>query len=168
MSAGFSLNGLADEAIASAVDADYDAIAKEMAKLIPLADREAALIQLCRIYLMSYKPRLSRVREATDAPAGRGQRSAKVAAYQQHARFFHILVQVGANSNKWMGDCTYDDLLYAARIRREQAAAITAAAEDHETVAALVKKHKVGTVRELPPQVLDAFLTGRGQRRAAA
>lgn len=163
----FSLAHYADEALTAATDADYDAIAKAMTALIPHADREAALVQLCRIYLMSYKPRLSRVREAA-TPAGKGQRSAKVAAYQQHARFFRILVQTGPNANKWMGECTYEDLMHAARIRHEQASAIAAAAEDHERLAALVKRHKAATVQQLPPQVVETFLTERGQRRVAA
>lgn len=164
----FNLN----ELIASCSEAgpDPDDWAAKVEPLIPESHRPAVFLMLLARYIVSAKPRLSHVIQHPAAvqdskPHRSSAKSAKVAAYQRHAEFLRLNVNVGQGQRKWLENCTYEDLLAAAAIRRTQAIAINAAAEDYSALAALVKEHGVATVGALPPAVLDAFMASR--RRAA-
>lgn len=172
----FNLNDL----IASVqVDAGPDPhdIAFKVEPLIPDGERHAVFLMLLARYIVNVKPRLTQVLSAPPAASsgsepskvslqGAPVRSAKVAAYQAHARLLKLTVKVSATERKFMEDCTFDDLTYAALLRREHAASNEAAARQYEALAALLKKHKVKTVGELPAPVLDEFL--RRDRGVAA
>lgn len=162
----FNLNDL----IASVqVDAGPDPhdIAFKVEPLIPDGERHAVFLMLLARYIVNVKPRLTQVLSAPPVSLqGAPVRSAKVAAYQAHARLLKLTVKVSATERKFMEDCTFDDLTYAALLRREHAASNEAAARQYEALAALLKKHKVKAVGELPAPVLDEFL--RRDRGAAA
>jgi len=147
------------ELIESVEDVGPDAhdMAAKAWPLIPESERDTIGTMLLARWIATMKPRISTVTLAP-APAASGK-SAKVAAIRaNHARFLRLRVNVARNEDKWMGDCTYDDLCYAAENRRQKAAETLAAAEQFESLAALVKRHKVTTVGALPPAVLDKFL----------
>lgn len=126
--------------------------------LIPESERDAVGTMLLARWIANMKPRISTV---AAAPITTGtSRSAKVAAIRAaHARFLRLRVNVGRNEDEWMGDCTYDDLCYAAENRRQKAAETIAVAEQYDALAALVKRHKAATVSALPAGVLDKFLS---------
>lgn len=158
-----------NELIAAAQDdvgPDPHDIAARVEPLIPETERHAVFLALLARYIVDTKPRLTQVlgpvRSPTAPPAAR---SAKVAAYREHARFLRLNVNVGPGERKWMEDCTYADLMFAAHNRRQKAAETVAAAEQYEELAALLKQHRATTVGRLPRRVLDAFLDGG---RAAA
>lgn len=55
---------------------------------------------------------------------------------------------------KFLGDATFSDLMFAAELRRDQAARTTAMAERYEALAGLLESHGVERVRDLPARVL--------------
>lgn len=127
--------------------------------LIPESERDAVGTMLLARWIATMKPRISTIAAAPPVH-GQASRSAKVAAIRAaHARFLRLRVNVGRNEDRFMGDCTYDDLRYAAENRRQKAAETIAAAEQYEALAALVKRHKAPTVSALPAAVLDKFLS---------
>ena len=161
----FNLTDLIAEAADNAGPEASD-IAAKVEPLIPESERHAVFLMLLARYIVSTRPRLANVLARPPAPTNvKPARSAKVAAYQEHARLLRVMVAVGGGQTKWMADCTYIDLCAAAETRRRHAADTIAGAEEFEALAALVKRRKVETVGKLPKADLDAFLSSR---RAAA
>lgn len=128
-------------------------IAAKVEPLIPESERHNVFLMLLAREVIRSKLRLTEVigsaqretRPTTttkSAPAG----SAKVKAYQAYARLLAMDVKVSAVERKFMKYCTFEDLTYAALIRRELAAGCLAEAEEYEYLASLLKKHKVETV----------------------
>ena len=147
------------ELVESVEDAGPDAyaMAEKAWPLIPESEREHIGTMLLARWISNMKPRISTI---TWAPApNQSAKSAKVAAYREHARFLRLRVNVARGTDKWMQDCTYADLCYAAENRRKVAAETVAAAEEYEALAALVKRRKVATVGALPPADIDKFLS---------
>lgn len=144
-------------------------IAVEVEKGIPEPDRQAVMRHLLVHYIRKVKLRMGQI----DRPDPRFKtttrrkpnKSAKVTLLQEHARFLRLEVSVGWRTDKYMADCTYDDLVYAAKHRRALASANLVTAGNFEALAVLVKKYEAATVGKLPRSVLDAFLKSR--RRAA-
>jgi len=90
-------------------------------------------------------------------PARQSARSAKVAAIRAAApKWLEDRYCVGSGDDDWkfLGDCGFADLMFAATQRREQAARTSAAAERLEGLAELVRSHGVDRVRDLPEAVL--------------
>jgi hypothetical protein len=92
-------------------------------------------------------------------PTPRPARSAKVAAIRAAApKWLEDRYCVGGGDDDWkfLGDCGFTDLMFAAGQRREQAARTSAVAERLEGLAELVRTHGVERVRDLPASVLDS------------
>jgi hypothetical protein len=145
------------------VGPDPHDIAGKVEPQIPDSELRSVLRHVLPVYVSARKERLSTI---TQQPAARNSgassnRSAKVAAYQEHARFLALDVVVGPRQHKVMAACTYNDLAYAATLRREQASANLNAAEDFDELAALLRKHKSATVSKLPKEVLSSYLDAR-------
>lgn len=141
-------------------------IAAKVWPMIPEAERDSVGVMLLARFIAAERPRLAQILASAPRPRVRSQRSTKVAAYQAHARFLRLTVAVGRSEIKWMADCTYEDLCYAAQNRRQKAAETIAAAEQYEVLAALVLEHRVARVSDLPQPVLQEFL--RDEKAAAA
>ena len=144
-------------------------IAVRVEPLIPESERCDVLLMLLTRYIVSVKPRLTQVMNPPPAagtttppiirsPQGAAARSAKVAAYREYGRLLKLTVKVSATERKYMEDCTYADLTFAAQIRRENSVRNEAAAAQYEELAALLKKHKAATVGKLAPAVLGEFV----------
>lgn len=161
---GFSLLDLID-AERDAAGPDPADIAKAVDARIPRSERAGVFLHLLTRYIVTSRPRLSQVLHSPTPPAPSSARSAKVAAYREHAQFLRLTVSVGAGETRWMRDCTYEDLIHAANLRRRKAAQTLAAAERFEALAALLQHHRAATVGALKPAVLEAFLT---EAKAAA
>ena len=94
----------------------------------------------------------------TPSPGSRTARSVKVAAIRAAApKWLEDRYCVGARDDEWkfLGDCGFADLMFAAGQRREQAARTSAVAERLEGLADLVRAHGVKRVRDLPESVLS-------------
>lgn len=161
----FSLSALIDEVRESAGPDPAD-IAAKVEPLIPESERHAVFVMLLTRYISTSKPRIAQVIAHPQAKPTKGAaaspprpaKSAKVAAYREYGQFLRIQVAVGKNEYRWMGDCSYDDLIAAAERRRTHAAQTIAAAEQYEAIAELVRQNNVPTVSKLPLAVLREFL----------
>lgn len=163
---GFSLKALIDDA-REAVGPDPADIAAKVEPLIPESQRHAVFLMLLTRFIGASKPRMAQViehpqaRGAKPAPTqAKPAKSAKVAAYREYGRFLRIQVAIGKNEYRWMGDCSYEDLIAAAERRRSHAAQTIAAAEQYEKLAELVRANNVPTVSKLPLAVLREFADG--------
>ncbi len=154
----FNLN----ELIKSVEDAGPNAadMAAKAWPMIPESLRDSVGEMLLGRYIANMKPRLSKV---APLPTTKPVRSAKVRAYQIHAKFLRTSVNVGPGVDKWLGQCTYEDLCYAAENRRRHAAETIAAAEEFEALAALLKQQKVSEVGKLSDAALTEFRSRFGR-----
>lgn len=153
----FSLDHLIEE-VRDEVGPDPEDIARKVQGRIPPTAREAVELKLLVNYVRSSKPRLATIiqRSAREKPTA--NRSAKVIAFQRLARVLAAQVCVGPRQYKTLGDCTYDDLIYAAEKRREHASYVVAEAEGFERWAELVKENGAATVGAIRKPVLTAFV----------
>ena len=158
--------------ITEEVGPDPGKIAARIHELIPEDQRNGVMKRLLVSYVRAHIPRLSQavsmaVAQAAGRPvrSGRLNRSAKVAAYQEYSALMRATVSTGPGAWKWFGDCTYDDLMYAADNRRTKAAQTLAQAQEFEEWATLLKRHDVTQVSDLPAEVIDAYLASRSQAR---
>lgn len=88
-----------------------------------------------------------------DKPRKAGQRNAARSAASKMIREWwldQIEVNVAGGGYLHLGECTFDDLMFAATKRREAADDYMRAAERFETIADAVKEHGVDTVADLP------------------
>lgn len=88
-------------------------------------------------------------------------RSAKVAGIRDWwTRELRNPIHVGGKQWVRLGDCTFDDLMFAAAERRDLAERNAARAESFGKLAEAVKAAGVGRVRDLPTDVLSAHFAG--------
>lgn len=145
---------------------DPTLLAKEVNRRIRKADRDAALEQCLRQFVMYQLSRIRMARCAPPEPQGtvsvpNSGRSAKVAAIREHwRRALREWVPVAPKQWKFFGDCTADDLAYVAGLREEHARRTWASAAHIRRIQALLAEHDVATVGELPETVLREQLGG--------
>lgn len=140
-------------------------IATKVAENIPAKFRLAAL----RVALVPLVEQVNQQRRMSSAITGTGagtdrpaSRSAKVSAIRdawQVALRDRIHVGQGPAAWKLLGDCGYDDLMFAASERREHARRNAAKARRYAALAELLHTHGVATVGELPTDALADTLT---------
>lgn len=107
--------------------------------------------------VMSEHPGSGPMASVGHPPVRKPGRSAKVAAIRASGpKWLADRINTCANPREWkrVGDCGFEDLMFAAGQRREIAARTSAKAERYERLAELVRKHKVNRVRDLPASVL--------------
>lgn len=160
----FDLRALIHE-VAAEFPADLEAVAKEVRRRIPLEATEDALDQalpsiVYRVARTGTGPiqRSSDSQMANDrAGAAKPSRSSKVAALRAYPweRELRQWVSVGADQFKFFGDCTVDDLTYAAETRFRLADATRARGEHMMTAREMLARHGVERVRDLPSDALS-------------
>lgn len=164
----FDFAALIDEVAVQYGPDGHDIAAKAVPR-IPESARTDVLLYLTALYVRVYRPSLAKV--LAGAPgrpvrSGHLNKSAKVQALQRHARLLAAEIRTEGGV-KYLGECNYEDLLFAATVRRSKAAENLRAAEQHEDLARLLKKHKKTLVKQLPSDALDGFVA-RWNGRAAA
>lgn len=157
-----SLRTLIRDTIADADSADPVEIAEVVADRVPARQRRDALAY-CLAPLVADMLREQHNRAMDDLSRARRTptASAKVAAFQSLGDAWRRALDTflpTADGRKRLADCTRDDLLFAARVRRDQAAASVAHAENYEAWAAVMKKHRVMHMGDLPEHVLATYL----------
>lgn len=132
---------------------DFAEIAAKVAENVPAKELRTALGEC----LVSYVRMTCSQRRMANPILHTGQQSArspKVAAIRDaHAAWLRELIAVDGGQ-KFLGECTYMDLMFAAEKRRKHAAETAAQARRFEEIAALLQEHAVETVAELPPSAL--------------
>lgn len=154
----FSLYGLY-QGLRPQVGGDPDLLVDALVRAVPqqfLRDalrttiRNWVLVQLNRERRSGTTPTLPMVPTASTLKQGR-----TVSAKQQqrkYARWDEICSTMVRTATGYVefGDCTYDDLLFAADDRQRHADLNQQQADRFRTYAALVKKHKVKKTHDLP------------------
>jgi hypothetical protein len=139
---------------------DFREMAAALTKSLPARELRPALTEALAGYIANanHHRRSHNVILCADAAPRTAQpvtRSPKVAAIAAwHQRALRDLVHVGKGDNKPLGDCTYDDLMFAATERREIARLTTVKADRYEWLAKQLHAHNVDRVADLPSDVL--------------
>lgn len=164
----FDLNAAIEAAMESGSSGPHG-IADKVFPAIPASEVPALAQRLLSAYVRDYlqsrraaNPVLGGIRPAPHDPAVSHRPSAKLAKRRSEwASWMRDQVHVGHGKWRQLGQCTRDDLLFAANERDTMAASNAAKADTFRDLAAKLEAHKVTTVAALPPTVLD-------QVRAAA
>lgn len=130
---------------------DFKEMAAELAARVPAKSLRDALAESLPHLLatVNQQRRMNNPVLAGETPAP--VRSAKVAGIAaMHAAALRDLIHVGAGVNKQLGDCTYEDLMFAAEERREHARRNAAKAAQFETLADRLRANGVDRVADLP------------------
>ncbi len=149
------LRALIVDELRTSNETDRDLLAKAVIARIDDSDLPHALFEAVRRCVAQEvtRERMVRVKPDTSADAPASSRWDDVA---------HVLRQrlpVADGSWKLLADCTADDLLHAARVRREHAAENLAAAERFEAAAAVLSQRGERTVGDLPKSVVREVLS---------
>jgi hypothetical protein len=156
----FNLRALVREVSDESGAADPTVLADAVYKRVAAKDRPAALREALRHFVrlnVSIDRMTPAVQERSDdKPAGRSwKRDGIRQGWRAHLRQrLHV-----ADGWKFLGDCGFDDLMFAAAERREIASRTMAAADRYEALAKLLANHNVTRVADLPDEVLDEIET---------
>lgn len=151
---GFNLRATVEDFLDVSDITDFRVISAELAKAIPARHLRAALAEALVRYVATVNQQRRSANPLLDGGAARPTRSAKVAGIAAwHQRMLRDLVHVGHSVNKRLGDCTYEDLMFAAEERREIARQTVAKADRYEWLAKQLHANNVDRVAELPPDV---------------
>lgn len=156
----FNLRSIVRETLADTSDADPGVVAEQVLAAIPKARTRDALEQTLRLFVRQI---ISEQRVSSPPSNVRTipTTSAKVAAVRDGwQKRLRDRVHVGDGAWKFLGECTYDDLLSAAAERRDLAERNAAWARQFDSWARLLTEHDVETFAELPLTV-QADVLGR-------
>lgn len=135
--------------------ADLGDIAAKVAENIPARELRAALAESLRIYVQQINTQRRMSNPILHSDRVQSARSAKVAGIRdRHAAWLRDLIHVDGG-HKPLGECTYEDLMFAAEERRVKARQNATQADRFEEIAKLLQAHSVETVAELPTSVLS-------------
>lgn len=152
MTAEFDLRLLVREELATSPVADPHVVAEHVAKQVPDEHLRDAL----RACLPEFVRIIGHGSVTTPRASG-APRSAKCDDQAWYRGVLRRRVEVGQDGREWkfLGECTLDDVLRAAEVRREMAAANAAAADQFDRLAGKMRTFRAATVADL-----DAGLLG--------
>ncbi|HZB31265.1 MAG TPA: hypothetical protein VE465_13960 [Streptosporangiaceae bacterium] len=162
----FNLRDLVRDVTASSPATDPGSLADEVARRIPAEHRDVALRAMLRGYVREFitQDRMTHTDPPARAPkptnGGRSWKRDGIRDAWRKRLQDRLHVAADASAWKFLGDCGYDDLTFAALERRTAAERTLSKAEEYEALADLLKEHGVETVRELPAEVLASRLDG--------
>lgn len=134
---------------------DPASLAREIAEKIPSRSVRACLAEALAPYVREQIQHSRSVATAMQEAPG-PSRSSKVAAIRSWSRKqLRERYHVGAGEWKFLGDFTYEDLVFAANERRDHAARNLAKAAQFDQLAELVQARGVATVAELAEADLE-------------
>lgn len=140
---------------------DIDEIASKVAENVPSRELRATLTEALRPYVREFITRrraTNPVLAPASAAAVRPARSDKVARIRAMGRaWLRENIHVGDGERKQLADCTYQDLMFAAEERRENARRNLAKADRFEEIANMLNDRGVSTVAELPTEDLQGW-----------
>lgn len=160
----FDLNEAIETALGSELNSPHE-IADKVFPAIPANEIPTLARRLLSGYVREYlqarrasNPVLGGARETPDGASTTAPRpSAKLAARRAGWPGWMLdRVHIGHGTWRRLGECTRDDLLFAAGERDTMAASNSAKAERFRTLAAKLEAHGAATVSALPPGILDA------------
>lgn len=156
----FDLRAAVNDVLDTTSLTDPVAIAAKVAENVPTRQLRVALAEA----LVSFVANVNQRRRMNNpllggAPQVRSGRSTKVAGIATWwAAALRDRVHVDGG-HKFLGDCTFDDLMFAASERRQQARLNEAKADQYEALAKLLREHGVDRVADLPPSAVTDWGT---------
>jgi hypothetical protein len=176
----FSLRHLTREVLRGTTMTDPSDIAREINRRIADDDCRTALRQALRGYVREEITRLRRhpgpeetepISNVTLFVSGNAPAAQKPAAARPPARSVKVagirdwwsaklreLTHVGESEWRRLGDCSFEDLMFAAAERHEHAARNAARAAWYEQLAETVQAAGAARVRDLPSEILQVRL----------
>lgn len=164
------LNQLVRDVVASSTLADPREVSAEVFRRIPSEDYGRLLLKLLPdLVRETYRTtRNHPVQVPFPSPGAKvpqpPNRSHRVDGIRNTLGSGRLLDRVhsGPGTSDWklLGDCTFEDLMYAARERQAQAARTQAKAAEYAALAELLRASGVDRVRDLPATVLREQLEG--------
>lgn len=156
----FSLRSLVRQVCEQSSAADTPTLSKEVFEQIDPDHMSLALQQALPAVVQSV---VSQHRMTLDSPnldQPRRPKSRKVAGYNQLGEMLRARLTVGPGigDQKFLGDCTIEDLSYAKQIRERMAQANQSKALQYGYLASQLSEHGVATVKELPQPLLTEAL----------
>jgi hypothetical protein len=134
------------------------AIAGKVAENVPSRQLRAVLTEALVTYVAVVNQQ-RRMNNGILGGARRPARSAKVAAIGDwHAKALRDRVHVDGH-HKLLGDCTYEDLMFAAGERRKLAHQNATKADQYQALAEKLREHDVKRVANLPLSAWDDWGT---------
>lgn len=161
MTNGFDLRALVREVCDTSTMTDPATLAKEVGRRIGRNEQRAALDQALPLVVQHVISRRQPIAMPEQRSAATPNRSRKVASIRETwRRMLRDRIAVGPDTSDWkfLGDCTAEDLAYAAAIREDHARRNAARAQQLRDLADLLAEHGASTVSELPEPVLSASL----------
>ena len=153
--AGFDLRLLIREELETNPSADPYVVAAEVAKRVP-DHRLREVVDYCLVRVVKEVAGVAR-HTAMHPPAsglrpvgGRSERWGAVKVLRSR-----LCVDPDEREWKFLADATRDDVLRAADVRRQQAAANAAWAERYERLAEKMRVYRAATVSDLPPDAIE-------------
>lgn len=152
----FNLSAAARDLLHKSKAANPHALSGTLLTKIPKTDRDGVLTFLLGHYLRNVAGEMRAAAEAPSETTANSAKSWKVQGVRDGwARILEQRVNNGAEW-KFLGDCTADDLRAIADLRRELAAKSLAVADQFTEYAALVEKHDVKRLRDVPREALGS------------
>lgn len=171
----FHLGALVRQVMDETDIADPHELAAKVAEMVPARLRLEALRQALPTFV---RVRVTQDRGShTVSPSARGSgntnsgRSSKVAAIRAAApawkKALRERLNVGDRVWRFLGECTIENLRFAAVQRRQMALHNSEAAGRYDRIADALETHSVETVQQLPEPVLaELFPSGDGEAAA--
>lgn len=153
----FDLRALVRQMLRTSEQPNPDWLVEAVLARVTEADREEALRQALPSIIREAAARERMANPITPSAAmpTKARGSWKVQAIREEwQRALRNRIHVGPGDYKFLGDCTYDDLLFAASERMAIADKNAAIARSYNALAALLTEHDAKTVRDLPAEVL--------------
>lgn len=158
----FNLRHLVREVAEESGAADPADLADAVFKKVPAKERPAALREALHHFVrmtVSFDRSMPPAAEERTGSGKPGTRSWKRDGVRRGWRA-HLRQRLHVEDGwKFLGDCGFDDLMFAAAERREIASRTMAAADRYEALAKLLANHNVTRVADLPDEVLDEIET---------
>lgn len=151
----FNLNQTIRDVIAEGVGPDPRDIATKVLELVPIGlerDLLAYLLpQHCRLIMIQPRAAAQRAMRRTS-----GELEGKWRMVRET-----ILTDPYEVDGTWklFGDLTVEDVLWLAEDRKRRGAELNAESERHSQLAAVMKRRKVSTVRELPLEQIEKVMS---------
>lgn len=156
MSADFDLKAVVADAIALAGSPDPVIVSKLALDAIDPADAHAALAIVLPLYVRNAMRNAAVATRPHAEPGKVDERTCRKA--RAYLARYSVALSTDERDRKWLGDCTYDDLLTAAGIRRNKAAETIAEAEKFERLAEKMRVNRASVVSELSDEAIaEAF-----------
>jgi hypothetical protein len=114
--------------------------------------REALVLVVGEVLRTNRNTALNNALDASPSTPAQPKSAKMTARRTWWTRMLESQVLVAPGKRKFLGDCTIKDLQFCIDTRNQHIAAVAHQIEHYRRLQELLRKHKVATVKKLPPQ----------------